>query len=324
MKITRKLKNSSRKTKKISRKTNGGSYCVFEEPANWDKYGCNTECSANEPCKQTNRFYYYPKGDTLFGFKSHIFKHLDDYEININDRKFCTLDTTRKKRVYYPKDGNIDDPNIKTVIDAVIGLIESDSMLNYTDLKNSSESDGTFYTKIIMSSDSPICVKWLKKTKPKFYRVKHMVSYDKYEKIKYFVHLISFCNTRSPDIHCYDPHLPQINDKSRSLASVYNSLKVSPKDTSVHVPITHKLTQSQQKKAAAAAAAALTATNPSAKVAVTNPVSAATTPSAVSAATTPSAKVVLTATNPSANKFNGFTLKPLPIDEEDLKYMGKP
>jgi hypothetical protein len=94
------FRNKHTRRKKMS----GGHYCIFETQKAVDKYGCNT-CDENTTFQYTNPsrfFYYYGNGDTLFGFNSHIFKHLDNVRIttkvdfvNLNNTVSYSMDYNR-------------------------------------------------------------------------------------------------------------------------------------------------------------------------------------------------------------------------------------
>ena len=79
-KHTFRRKNTKNLTKK--NKMLGGHFCIFDIQSGSTLYGCDV-CTESEYkyTKPSRYFYYHGNGDTLFGFNSHLFKHLDNNKI---------------------------------------------------------------------------------------------------------------------------------------------------------------------------------------------------------------------------------------------------
>jgi len=118
-KTNRKTRNN-RKTRKMK----GGYWCIFENRE-------NTDCS-NNPIKgiEMSRYYYYLYKDssgelTLFAYRPHAFKHLDDFSTNDGLSSspipipFNTIATTfgNRKKIIFKKDPTTRPYNLQDFID---------------------------------------------------------------------------------------------------------------------------------------------------------------------------------------------------------------
>jgi hypothetical protein len=140
-KHTFRRKNTKNLTKK--NKMLGGHFCIFETRAGSKEYSCDPRCNINEYryTIPSRYFYYHGNGDTLFGFNSHLFKHLDKNEplrnslTNIN---FVKKNKDNNSVLFSLEYGKY--PILKLFIDEIKRII-NDNNLTYAFLKQTKNND---------------------------------------------------------------------------------------------------------------------------------------------------------------------------------------
>ena len=132
-KHTFRRKNTKNLTKK--NKMLGGHFCIFETKNKSEIYGCNTCTDGTYKFTIPSRyFYYHGNENTLFGFNSHLFKHLDKKKSLINSLNDINFVKTPQNLVLFSL--NYDKyPILKKFIDEIIAIITY-NRLTYAILKH--------------------------------------------------------------------------------------------------------------------------------------------------------------------------------------------
>jgi hypothetical protein len=197
-KHTFRRKNTKNLTKK--NKMLGGSLCIFETPEGSNRYGCNA-CAVNtyKFTKPSRYFYYHGNEDTLFGFNSHLFKHLDKIELLRDSLTNINFVKTPQNLVLFSLNyGKY--PILKLFIDEIKRIINYNH-LTYATLKQTKNNDS--YNNMFTSGPFAdefyprLMITWSKKSRlPKNNPPLPITGVDPYTK---FVQLHSLSYVDQPD-----------------------------------------------------------------------------------------------------------------------------
>ena len=259
-KHTFRRKNTKNLTKK--NKMLGGHFCIFETQTGSRYYGCDV-CAESEYKYTTpsRYFYYHGNGDTLFGFNSHLFKHLDNTEIlrnNLNNN-YINFVKTHHNSVLFSLDYN-KYPILKEFIDEIKRIINVNK-LTYESLKkmypfdngNNMFTSGPFTAK----DDSvypELMITWSKKTRLPNKNPPSPITGKPYTK---FVQLHSlYYNGRSKVPVCTqknDQYSSMDNDVSNDQKQNFLPTKEQYKNEPltqevIHIPVTNDVRGSKQQE----------------------------------------------------------------------------
>ena len=162
-KHTFRRKNTKNLTKK--NKMLGGHFCIFETPEGSKHYGCNA-CAGNtyKFTIPSRYFYYYGNEDTLFGFNSHLFKHLDKKKSLIDSLNDINFVKTPQNLVLFSLKYD-KYPILKKFIDEIIEIINY-NRLTYAILKHEIKTnDDNMFTSGPFVNDryKDLMITWSKK-----------------------------------------------------------------------------------------------------------------------------------------------------------------